>query len=504
MICPNCHSENRAHAKYCDECGFPLHGRIAAAAAAADGLSEAMPMQEGAGGQVRASHDERATALPEPDCPSKVDQPQQDDAADADPCESALSASGDEVIPAADVTARFEEVEDDSAPENRRADALVELPAIFTPREQAEDDSDQIKPTVPAHDSTDDAEDASDNCVSADGSHPVESASSKPASSSPADSAACADECAEDEPDLSGLEHSAFGLDGYERLVEPGYTPPKPAFRDGKTEQMPRIEDEAAPAATEFLESSAKEKRKGVRAGIIALIAVLIAGIIAAGVTYKLEMWGGRSVPDVVGMTAADASQVLSERGFTVRIEHVTSDETEGLVLLEDPASSSREPRGSEVVIHVAQARVVPEVVGLQRAEALAMLEAEGFDDVTVESQKSDDDEDKVLSVSPASGERAKSSAAIVLTVTEPYRVPSVESLTLDQAKEALVQAGYTPQVAYAYTESVPDGTVLGTDPAPDEKLASGSSVTLQVARSRAAELTELSRQVVYLSLIHI
>ena len=37
MNCPNCHSENKDGAKYCNECGFPLSGRIAEVAAAASG-----------------------------------------------------------------------------------------------------------------------------------------------------------------------------------------------------------------------------------------------------------------------------------------------------------------------------------------------------------------------------------------------------------------------------------------------------------------------------------
>lgn len=37
MICPNCRTDNRDGAKYCDECGFPLAGKIAALTNAAFG-----------------------------------------------------------------------------------------------------------------------------------------------------------------------------------------------------------------------------------------------------------------------------------------------------------------------------------------------------------------------------------------------------------------------------------------------------------------------------------
>ena len=39
MLCPNCESENRDGAKFCDECGFPLTGAIAARAAEVAGIA---------------------------------------------------------------------------------------------------------------------------------------------------------------------------------------------------------------------------------------------------------------------------------------------------------------------------------------------------------------------------------------------------------------------------------------------------------------------------------
>ena len=56
------------------------------------------------------------------------------------------------------------------------------------------------------------------------------------------------------------------------------------------------------------------------------------------------------------------------------------------------------------------------------------------------------------------------------------------------------------PEVAYYYTEDVPEGTVVGTSPAAGEKLASGSSVTVNVAMSRASVLVPAAKD--YLSSI--
>ena len=225
-----------------------------------------------------------------------------------------------------------------------------------------------------------------------------------------------------------------------------------------------------------------------------------IAAAAAAGITYQMELWGGKVVPDVAGMTQADATYQLEGKGFTVCATQVKSDETEGLVLLTDPGSGGRAEEGSEVVIHVAVPRIVPDVVGKTRDEAAKLLEAEDFARVTFAEEKSDTAEGTVLSVTPEAGEKAKASTDITVTVAVPFTVPDVANQPLDAAKAALQEASYVPEVAYYYTEDVPEGTVVGTSPAAGEKLASGSSVTVNVAMSRASVLVPAAKD--YLSSI--
>ena len=59
-------------------------------------------------------------------------------------------------------------------------------------------------------------------------------------------------------------------------------------------------------------------------------------------------------------------------------------------MLLTDPGSGGRAEEGSEVVIHVAVPRIVPDVVGKTRDEAAKLLEAEDFARVTFAEEKSD------------------------------------------------------------------------------------------------------------------
>lgn len=303
------------------------------------------------------------------------------------------------------------------------------------------------------------------------------------------------DAVSESEEDASAdeaAETRRLDLSGFDEYAPAGtYSIPSASWRDGGTMKMPRIEEDASVSEQKSFRAPDKKKkgRKGVK---IALIAVLVAAAcagIAALVTYQMELWGGKIVPDVVGMTQADATNILESKGFTVRATQVKSDETEGVVLLMDPGSNSRLEEGKEVVIHVATARIIPEVLGVQRADAEAAMQTEGFNNVTYTTQRSDEAEGSILSVDPAPGEKARANTAITVVVAEPFTVPAIAGMTQKDAKAALEEAGYTSRIDYVYNEEVAEGTVLGSDPGEGEKVPSGSEIGIQVALSRATEL---------------
>lgn len=282
-------------------------------------------------------------------------------------------------------------------------------------------------------------------------------------------------------------------LSGFDEFAVPGsYSIPAPSWRDGGTMRLPRIEE--APATGDQKSFRApKKKRKGVPTGVKIAIGIVTAIVVCAAValfaTYQMEIWGGKNIPDVVGMTQADATNTLESKGFAVRSTQVKSDETEGIVLLMDPTSGSRLDEGGEVIIHVATARSIPQIVGMQRPDAESALGAEGLSNVTFVTERSDEAEGSVLSVDPAEGEKVRAGTAVTVTIAEPYTVPSVDGMSQDDAKTAVQDAGYNAIIDYVYNEDVAEGTVLGTDPAEGERVPSGSDVAIQVALSRATEL---------------
>ena len=322
-------------------------------------------------------------------------------------------------------------------------------------------------------------------------------------------------------------------LSGLDTLIDSSYVPPRPPARVGDTMEIPKIDVDGEPVSKNFIaelspkelkkqqkaqrrldkQLAREEKRRLKEAGAkkdpsqvteeeaesrnrkrIALIVCAALVVVAAAVgiaTYAMELWGGKVVPDVVGQSEANGAYVLEEKGFATESMEVKSDEVQGIVLLTDPAAGKRAPEGSTVVMHISVARVVPEVVGLPEAEAKALIEAEGFVNVEYKLVKSNEEEGRVLSISPEPGTEGKSTTDIVVEIAQAYTVPNVEGMTRDEAEAALEAEGYQVNVSWHYSEDLEEGMAYGTDPAAETKLASGSEVTLYVTKKRSTVLID-------------
>ena len=282
------------------------------------------------------------------------------------------------------------------------------------------------------------------------------------------------------------------------------------AFPSTIEEETPELEssigfsapEEAAPVRdgadgeAPFPGPSARPPRaKGpiIAAACIALAVVLVA---VAGGTYMAELWGGKTIPEVVGLSQPEAVDALAAKGFVAQAVEVKSDDPQGTVLSSDPEQGHRAEEGSTVTLSVAVPRIVPAIVGATSEEAAQALEAEGFTAVTYTEEKSNEAAGTVLAVSPEAGTEAKSGDAITVTVAVPYTVPDVEGMSEADAKAALQAEGYEVTSEWYTTEDIEEGTAVSTDPAAGSELNSGSEVTLYVAHSRGTELVDLTREI--------
>lgn len=238
--------------------------------------------------------------------------------------------------------------------------------------------------------------------------------------------------------------------------------------------------------------SHAAPKRKVAIIVVAVLVALCVAA--AAFITYNMQLWGGISVPDVVRQSESVAKQNLEAAGFTVDVEYVVSDDVQGIVVSTNPNAGKRIEEGSLVVMSVSIPRVIPEVIGLTRDEAAALLEGSGYTDVEFITQKSNEAEGSVISVEPGVGSQATADSHVQVVIAEPFRVPAVEGLTRDEAVAALEAEGYSVKTVSYITEDIAEGMAVSTDPAAGSVLPSGSEVVLNVAHNRSTELIDATR----------
>lgn len=553
MICPSCHTENRDGAKFCDECGAKLpraafdllegaepaqalsiidneeptedeavpdmHEADAENAEAADGGQDGEDVDCGAVVQLddALASDEDADDASDMACSNEETA-----AGDADDADSSDIAMQDDSQPQQDVTESSQEVEKDAANqfEGSYGDAddvahqrthVLDLPDIRNLAFESEKTQTLgPKPASPAIKSGWEPDlSGFDEFLVYPGYVPPKAAwhsgdTMQMPRITDADLSQQKDFIApdpnkkkRDRKKKKAEKAKAFESQQHNQ-EDPKETQP-PAAKLEK-EHPKHAEKETKPVVSETKskddkkpESKSKRLPGSKIAAIVALVVVLAAGV-AGGVTYQMELWGGKIVPDVTGMTQADATYMLQNKGFAVRSTTVPSDSTEGLVLLMDPGAGARQQEGAEVVIHVSTSRTVPKVVGSSQDSALKALSDNGFENVDVQLERSDEPEGTVLSVSPEEGEKAKASTSITLKVAQAYTVPDVSGMSYNQAVQAIKDAGLSSTAVYVYSETASEGAIMGVEPAAGSKVPSDTVVVVSLAKSRASELTAAAR----------
>lgn len=455
MICPNCQTENRDHAKFCDQCGHPLVDLIVPAAieesldAIAEDAEEAAEAAEAELGEAEeafeATIEDAIDDIIESDGLELESEPdfeiEPEFLADAENVAEDAKLADEEQIEQVDPTATMQPVEDE-ADELAEIERSLDFDAGAYDEDRMLIDDPMITAVIPR---------------------------------------------VKTGRDLSGLDESVYD-ELTERVTSDPYELPASAWHDGATMQMPRVAGEEPQKGKSYRAQGPVDKKRPKIVRIV-IASIIVLALAIAGITYSMELWGGKSVPDVVGLAQADAMSVLQERGFTVRATQVKSDDTEGLVLIMDPAANSRIDPSNEVVIHVSVARYIPDIIGKTEAEAREAFTAEGFENVKFEKERSAQPEGTVLSVTPAPGESAKSASPITVKISDPFRVPDVAGMMWNDAEDAIREAGLVPYWKYYYTEDMDEGFIIGTEPPEGTILSEGDSVAILLTHSRAKEV---------------
>ena len=200
-----------------------------------------------------------------------------------------------------------------------------------------------------------------------------------------------------------------------------------------------------------------------------------------------------KTVPNVVGrqLEGPEGARIILEgEGFVVETEFEENPDFEdGEVISQSPEGNADLEEGGTVELTVSNGEPVIEindVTGFTEADARSDLGDQGFSNIRTELIFSDDvDPGKVVEQDPAAGESVPLSAQITLRVSQGADtrvVPDVAGRPTDEAQSILEQAEFNVAQQQENSASVPEGTVIRTDPPANTSLEKGSTVTLFVS----------------------
>ena len=193
-----------------------------------------------------------------------------------------------------------------------------------------------------------------------------------------------------------------------------------------------------------------------------------------------------REVPDLKGMSQAEAEEALREAGLNPVLEARHDEEILAGTVIDWSPKDGKQPKNADVTVVVSHGkapREVPLVRGKSFDDAKEAIEALGFTVERVDEFSSDVPESQVVGTRPPAGNNAPFGSKIVIVVSkgpEIVTVPDVTGRTVAQATAALEAAGLRVGSIFGPPNS---SRVLATSPSGGSKLKRGSAVDLYVGR---------------------
>lgn len=198
---------------------------------------------------------------------------------------------------------------------------------------------------------------------------------------------------------------------------------------------------------------------------------------------------GTVKVPDVLGLTEADAKRRVRDAGLRPVVQRESSPKIPlGLVIRSDPSASRPVDRRSAVTLFVSSGPeqvVIPDVKGQSQQDAIAALKEKGLYAVFQE-KASTEPQGTVIDQSPAAGQKIGQGSNVTLFVSngKVKSVPDVIGLTQVEAETQIAAAGFKPTARQRPTDQQgEDGTVLSQSPGAGAKRNEGSTVTLTIGK---------------------
>ena len=239
---------------------------------------------------------------------------------------------------------------------------------------------------------------------------------------------------------------------------------------------------------TQIPKQMRKEKARN-RIAALSIALILLVGGVSYFIFNPNQSAVTRVLPNVVGLTEAQARQELS--GLTITIQRAPDPRIpRDRVASQLPLATIRVSDGSAVTLTISDGpgdAIVPTgLLGKPLEEVRAALTAAGLRVSRTIAIDSEQEPGIVLKISPEPGSTVEAGTGVVLEIASGnIPVPSLVGRTEIEARTILTQAGFLVKIVEAYDANQVIGSVLAQAPSAGEIKLIGSSVTITINKTQ-------------------
>ncbi|NBQ67029.1 MAG: serine/threonine-protein kinase [Actinobacteria bacterium] len=239
---------------------------------------------------------------------------------------------------------------------------------------------------------------------------------------------------------------------------------------------------------TQIPKQMRKEKSRN-RIAALSIALVLLVGGVSYFILNPNQSSVTRILPNVVGLTEAQARQELA--GLTITIQRAPDPRIpRDRVSSQLPLATIRVSEGSAVTLTISDgpgdATVPTGLLGKPLEEVRAALTAAGLRVSRTIAVDSEQEPGIVLKIIPEPGSTVEAGTGVVLEIASGnISVPSLVGLNEIEARTILTQAGFLVKIVEAYDANQVIGIVLAQAPTAGEVKLIGSSVTITINKTQ-------------------
>ena len=248
-------------------------------------------------------------------------------------------------------------------------------------------------------------------------------------------------------------------------------------------------------------ETSKARKRRTAIIATVLLIALLLIGGSVWALTRGAAEPESIAVPNVVGLTQAEAKAQIEQAGFTWELnpDKVTSDTVaEGSVASTDPTAGTQAEKGATVRVTISSGPdsvTLPDnLVGMSPDDARKAIEALGLKWELDASKVASDTvpEGKIAQTNPSPGSKVKAGQTIrayLSSGSDQVDVPDLSGMTQDQARSTLKGVGLELGNVTSVDSEKEKDRIVEQDPATGTKVKKGTTVGVSISSGKPAQV---------------